>query len=163
LTSNKAEKTQEKATQEKAVRMASEAIKTKKEPETIIFSSGKNDKGQLGTGGKLAEKKERLNNLTFIERVLLPQGILIEQISCGGNFSMALDSKGQVYSWGEGGLGALGTGRNNDEFTPVKVKFDDDNRKIKYLSAGFCHAMAIADDNSIYSWGLGSEGQLGLG
>lgn len=160
LTSNKAERGQEKS-----VRMATTINQkiTKKESHTIIFCSGKNDKGQLGTGNRVSEKKDRLDYLTFVDRVQMPIGVYVEQISCGGNFSLALDSNGQVYSWGEGGLGALGTGRNNDEFLPVKVKFDIETRKIKFLSAGFCHAIAIADDNSLFSWGLGSEGQLGLG
>lgn len=47
-------------------------------------------------------------------------GISISHVTCGNSHSLALDEKGQVYSWGDGQYGQLGLGMATSEpkFTP---------------------------------------------
>jgi len=84
----------------------------------------------------------------------------IQMISCGSTFSLALDVIGIMYAWGDGSSGALGTGTYQDEIEPVRVKFDV-SFKIKFINAGYFHAAAISEKGQLYTWGIGSEGQLG--
>ena len=46
-------------------------------------------------------------------KFLIPNFNNIIMIACGANFSMALDNFGQVYTWGDGSTGALGSGNLN--------------------------------------------------
>lgn len=87
---------------------------------------------------------------------------------------MALDSKGQVWTWGYGGkkgffnwmysqqVGALGHGDLEPHFTPRKVKFFSD-KKVTRIAAGNYHCIALCEDNSLYTWGRGLFGVLGNG
>jgi alpha-tubulin suppressor-like RCC1 family protein len=51
-------------------------------------------------------------------------GFKIDDISCGGNHTLAVVSNGEVYAWGEGRFGALGVhDAESDQFRPQKVLF----------------------------------------
>lgn len=50
---------------------------------------------------------------------------------------------GNVYSWGRGTFGRLGTGSDADQFSPFKVQFNSTN-KIVAISAGAYHTIALA-------------------
>ena len=46
-------------------------------------------------------------------------GFKIDDISCGGNHTLAATSTGEVYSWGEGRFGALGIhDSESDQYRP---------------------------------------------
>ncbi|WP_157468163.1 thrombospondin type 3 repeat-containing protein [Desulfatibacillum aliphaticivorans] len=83
-------------------------------------------------------------------------------VAAGGNFSLALKTDGSVWSWGDNGPGqlGLGLGENDDVFTPTKV---DALPSTASIAAGNSHALALAPDGSVWSWGANSSGQLGLG
>jgi len=84
----------------------------------------------------------------------------IKMVSCGSTYTLALDITGLVFAWGEGGTGALGTGSYHDEISPVRISFGN-SAKMKFINAGFFHSAAISDKGSLFTWGIGSEGQLG--
>ncbi|RHY29915.1 hypothetical protein DYB32_006055 [Aphanomyces invadans] len=109
-------------------------------------------------------------------------GVQVTSMSLGARHSMALTADGAVYSWGSGEFGQLGHGDlvNNelyqhqfDQHTgrsyPVidlplrldKSLFDD--VKIKQIACGYYFSVALAEDGCVYTWGEGSDGQLGLG
>ena len=93
--------------------------------------------------------------------VIFPyQNPKIRMISCGSTFSLALDVNGYVYSWGDGSSGALGTGSYQDELTPYRLKFDG-TIKMRFINAGYFHAASLSDKGHLFTWGIGSEGQLG--
>jgi hypothetical protein len=84
--------------------------------------------------------------------------------------AFAVLADGQIMSWGAGGSGLLGTTplaefetraqpriRSNSP-QPLAVKFDAVDVSVKGD-----HALALARDGSVYAWGLGASGQLGLG
>lgn len=79
---------------------------------------------------------------------------------------MALSTKSQLYSWGSGWSGQLGTGMNADANTPTLVEVptkQDKSGKLIRLSAGYHHSLAVTDTGRLYAWGTGDAGQLGLG
>jgi alpha-tubulin suppressor-like RCC1 family protein len=84
----------------------------------------------------------------------------IQAIAAGGTFSLALDTAGVVWAWGNNGVGQLGTGDRISRFTPVQVERLD---AITGIVAGGAHAMAVRRDGSLWTWGLQNAGQLGEG
>ncbi len=88
----------------------------------------------------------------------------------GSAAAYAVLANGQVLSWGAGGYGVLGT-TPLDEFEaraqarmrsntplPVAAKFDAVD-----VSSTSEHVLALARDGSVYAWGRGDAGQLGIG
>jgi alpha-tubulin suppressor-like RCC1 family protein len=49
------------------------------------------------------------------------------------------------------------------QFVPKKVKFEDENVKIKSISAGLYHCNALTESGDLYTWGRGLYGVLGNG
>jgi alpha-tubulin suppressor-like RCC1 family protein len=87
-----------------------------------------------------------------------------------GLAAFAVLADGRLLAWGSGAGGILGTtsraefeeraqpqGRTNTP-TPVVVRFDAVN-----VACTSDHALALARDGSVYAWGRGSSGQLGIG
>ena len=99
------------------------------------------------------------NTLCFeLPQVLLP----IKQISLGINHLLLLTIEGEVFSVGDGSKGATGT-RNRKYITkPSKVKFPYKNTIILKIAAGGRHSLSLDKNNTIYSWGCGACGCLGL-
>ncbi|OLQ16324.1 Regulator of chromosome condensation (RCC1) repeat family protein [Cryptosporidium hominis] len=84
--------------------------------------------------------------------------ITISKIDCGAFFTLALDHNGDLFSWGQGRDGSLGTGSYEDSFVPQKIKLKN---KVKSFSAGMFHCGAIDEKNQLYVWGSNEFGQLG--
>ena len=125
----------------------------------VFTTTTNNDHGQLGIGN--TSNDGGVYNITshFDGKVI--------SVSAGGDYSLALTDGGKVYSWGYNPNGQLGTGRTGEnEFLPVDIT-DNFNlpagSKIVSIKAGWQQAFAIADDDTLYAWGLNDNGQLGLG
>lgn len=87
-------------------------------------------------------------------RVVHPR---VTEIACGGYHTLALTDGGDVYSWGDGADGQLGTGDRTSHFSPVRV---ESLPKIKAVAAGFCTSAAVGCNGDVYQWGC-KEGQDG--
>ncbi|PSR91267.1 Ultraviolet-B receptor like [Actinidia chinensis var. chinensis] len=90
-------------------------------------------------------------------------------IAAGEAHTLALTGDGNVYAWGRGTFGRLGTGSEADEHFPVPIDFDFGRRspqgkllKFVEIAAGAYHSLALADDGSVWSWGYNIYGQLGV-
>jgi len=127
-----------------------------------VYSWGANDKGQLGNG---TTNDSNLPVEVKVEGTPMA-GKKIVQTAIGVTHSMALDSEGKVYSWGENVNGLLGTGDSIPATLPVEVRTSGTpmaGKKIVQISAGGSHSMALDSEGNIYAWGWGGEGQLGNG
>ncbi|XP_057419618.1 ultraviolet-B receptor UVR8 isoform X2 [Lotus japonicus] len=119
-----------------------------------LFTYGWSKYGQLGHGD--------------LEDYLVPHKLealsdkLICQVSGGWRHSMALTSCGQLYGWGWNKFGQVGVGDNVDRSAPVQVKFPHD-QKVVQISCGWRHTIAVTERANVYSWGRGTNGQLGQG
>ncbi|KAF8033968.1 hypothetical protein BT93_C0295 [Corymbia citriodora subsp. variegata] len=86
-------------------------------------------------------------------------------VASGEAHTLALTGDGYVYAWGRGMFGRLGTGSEQDELFPVRVKFDfpqHERVKIVGIAAGAYHSLCLADDGSVWCWGYNIYGQLGV-
>ena len=90
--------------------------------------------------------------------------------SCGGGriggepyfgYSLALNSSGELYAWGENYYGQLGLGDVIDRDTPTRVGVASD--WISVVGSHQAHTLAINSSGELYACGLNSNGQLGLG
>ncbi len=116
-----------------------------------VYAWGDNGAGQLGDGG--------MSNRSRVP--IKVDGLSdIIAISAGERYSLALNSSGEIYAWGENQNGRLGIGSQTDQDTPVKL---DDISNVKAISAGAGHVLALLSDGDVYAWGDNSYGQLGIG
>ncbi|MBA0799453.1 hypothetical protein Gohar_009970, partial [Gossypium harknessii] len=130
-----------------------------------LYTYGWSKYGQLGHGDfedhLVPYKVEALANSS------------IKQISGGWRHTMALTSDGKLYGWGWNKFGQVGVGDNTDICSPVQVKFPNDQAhscyccfqilKVVQVSCGWRHTLAITEEQNIFSWGRGTNGQLGHG
>lgn len=114
---------------------------------------GKGDGGRLGLGDEDPVFVPTMNpNLEGVVSVAL-----------GGLHSVALDSLGQVFTWGYGGFGALGHSVYHRELVPRLVKGSWEG-KICHIATSGTHTAAITESGELYTWGRDEgEGRLGLG
>ncbi|XP_031387743.1 ultraviolet-B receptor UVR8-like isoform X2 [Punica granatum] len=119
-----------------------------------LYTFGWSKYGQLGHGDfedhLVPHKLEALS------------GSFISQISGGWRHTMALTSDGKLYGWGWNKFGQVGVGDNIDHCSPVQVKFPHD-QKVVQVSCGWRHTLAVTERNNVFSWGRGTNGQLGHG
>jgi alpha-tubulin suppressor-like RCC1 family protein len=63
-----------------------------------------------------------------------------------------------AWAWGENGNGQLGDGTTTSSSTPVQAP---NLGKVKAISAGMFHSLALKTDGTIWAWGWNAQGQLG--
>jgi len=110
------------------------------------------------------------------------QGKPVRKVSAGGFHTLALTEDNELYAWGSGTYGELGSGDQASSATPKLVKMpneatlvpsdqDPTANVLKYgsskpqmsqISAGGHHSLVLTARGSLYSFGYGSHGQLGL-
>lgn len=117
-----------------------------------LYSFGTNSLGQLGL--KSVDQKKYVPSLIEFGTEL------IVNISCGRDHALALTKKGIVYSWGCNNDGQLGLGHLNSKNYPVAI--DPKLFVCKSIASGWCHSIILTMDETIYSFGLNSSGQLGI-
>jgi len=119
---------------------------------------GTNGHGKLGIGSDQADSS------TPVEIPSL-SGVL--SVDCGTDHCCAvLDTTGG-WCWGSGGQGRLGDGTDVGKNYPVQVVNDlnvDATFKMGFLtvSVGNSHTCAVFSDESVWCWGDGTSGKLGI-
>lgn len=79
----------------------------------------------------------------------------IIQCACGEGYSIALDVRGEVYTWGKGPF-KLDLVRAVE---PTRI-FDKPVKPIIKVMAGAQHFGALSLDGRLYTWGVNSKGCL---
>ena len=132
--------------------------------DSIIYTWGRNEYGQLGNGTITANSPVPVAVKTAGTPM---EGKTIVQISAKVWYALALASDGTVYSWGFNSWGQLGNGTSgtaNNASAPVAVKTAGtpmEGKTIVQVAAGATHSLALATDGTIYAWGKNEYGQLG--
>eukprot|EP01084_Bolivina_argentea_P081629 147796_1 len=85
-------------------------------------------------------------------------GIKIINISCGQSHILLLTDIGDLYSFGSGRFGQLGTGKQCDIRIPRLIL---KNKRIDKICCGRYHSICLSRFGVCYSWGCGENGQLG--
>jgi len=91
-----------------------------------MYTFGGGEHGQLGHGDKVNKTKP-----TVVQAL---EGILVSQITCGWSHSVALTTKGRVYTWGNGDHGKLGHGSGKKVSTPQMVEKLADHKVVRVAS-----------------------------
>ncbi|MDR2033924.1 MAG: Ig-like domain-containing protein, partial [Helicobacteraceae bacterium] len=85
----------------------------------------------------------------------------VARVVSGGNHTVILDSKGEVWVAGRNDCGQLGLGNRDNNSTFVKVK--DLQSGVVSVAAGWEHTLAIDSKGDIWAVGCNDYGQLGSG
>lgn len=147
-----------------------------------VYSWGSNQYGVLGNGeigsggsGGTITHKEKVTPIRVLAGAQGGGSYLsgIAQVSAGYGHVLALTESGDVYSWGNNTHGQLGIGLQQgvvgypSQGTPVRVvggaQGGSGLSRIKQVSAGLYHSVALSDDGLVYSWGDTQFGELGNG
>jgi alpha-tubulin suppressor-like RCC1 family protein len=81
------------------------------------------------------------------------------QLALTEQHSLALDTNGSAYSWGNNSYGQLGNNSTTKASTPVAVYGFNLYNKIAAGANG--HSLAIDSNGQVWGWGLNTSGQLG--
>lgn len=110
--------------------------------------------------------KQLLANAKDLPTIITPINTKIEsvrQIAGGQHHTLILKEDGSVYVIGRKDYGRLGLGTVNDDLTELKPIAALKGKKIVSVSCGEAQSFALTDDGKLYSWGMGSNHQLGTG
>ena len=86
-------------------------------------------------------------------------------MSCGDSHSGIVSNEGHLYMMGWSDYGWLGLGEEVDGINiqvPSLVE-SLSNRKVKIISCGANHSLALDNEGWVFSWGCGTSGALGIG
>ena len=95
----------------------------------------------------------------------------IKYAEAGGYHNLAVSSIGEVYAWGRGDANQLGLTAKKlqkDEIghlslKPIKViYFTQNDIEVKSVACGEAHSLVLDSNGTVYSFGLGQQGQLGI-
>jgi len=115
-----------------------------------VFVFGWNKYGQLGTG----DNEHRLTPV----RLQALAGV--QSASGGWRHTMAIGPRGQLFAWGWNQFGQLGLGSKADVNSPQEVKLLA-GQPVASVVCGWRHTMCLSEAGDVFSWGRGSNGQLG--
>jgi alpha-tubulin suppressor-like RCC1 family protein len=118
-----------------------------------VWGFGKNINGQLGDGSTTNRSSP----------VAVTGGLSsVAAVAAGADHSLALTSTGTVKSWGLNTQGQLGDGSTTQRTSPVSVTGLGSN-VIVAIAAGASHSVALTSTGTVFTWGLNTSGQLGIG
>lgn len=112
------------------------------------YTTGYNDKGQLGIGSSSSE-------FTFVQVVGIPP---ITDIAAGAEHTLVLDTGGNVWAWGDNSYGQLCDSSYVNRIMPHRVVGVD---KILSISAGWRFSLYLREDSTVWAGGENTNGQVG--
>lgn len=113
---------------------------------------GRNVVAQMGLGYTSDE---------IVTPITVPGLSNIVAIAACGSFSLALRSDGVVFAWGLNQDSQCGQPSSNITVnTPTQVPW---LTGVTAIDAGLYHGVALRSDGTVWSWGRGTNGQLGNG
>ncbi|WP_058625283.1 RCC1 domain-containing protein [Microbacterium testaceum] len=125
-----------------------------------VWAWGSGGGGVLGDGDASADVSAPVR-----VDALWNAGARVTQVSAAERYVLALANDGSVWAWGSGEGAVLGDRDASRHFSaPVRVDaLWGAGVRATQISAGESHALAVASDGSVWSWGSGAWGVLGDG
>ncbi|XP_025416590.1 uncharacterized protein LOC112687852 isoform X2 [Sipha flava] len=119
-----------------------------------VYSWGSNRYGQLGTG--------RRGQAPYPMLVKSLSDELLVSVSAGQYHSLAISTRGKLWTWGWGVYGQLGHGAIDDCEKPKLLK-SLESENIISAYGGYSHSIILTSKGKVFTFGSGSFGQLGNG
>jgi len=116
-----------------------------------LYTWGHNNYGQLGIGN--TSNRSSPSQVGALANWLVVAG-------CYG-FTNAIKNNGTLWAWGRNNFGQLGLGNTTSYSSPVQVGALTSWSTVS--AGGRYHTVAIKTDGTLWSWGQGTGGKLGLG
>ena len=108
-----------------------------------LFVWGRDRRGSLGLG------RQAVGEMVHKSTELDVENIEWAQIACGGDFTAAVSSNGEVITWGRGG--ALGHGDGEDRIVPTKVEMLSGETIVK-VACNHVHMAAVSSRGKLFTW-----------
>lgn len=131
-----------------------------------VWMWGSNQYGARGdgtTGGNITTPVQ----VPIPVRISTPSRTGKHAIAVGTGVYAAIDTQGQVWTWGVNWNGRLGDGTTVSRFIPARVRksgnAEDYLSGVVSLSAGGGTLAALDADTTVWTWGAGTTGSLGNG
>ena len=121
-----------------------------------LYTWGQGEDGQLGHhDSEDISRPREVADLADVE---------IEKVTCGAHHTIAVATapEHEVYAWGWGDFGRLGTGDPGDRHAPTPVEALR-GVAVEHVACGDSHCLVVARDGTLFSFGRNQNGQLGLG
>lgn len=121
-----------------------------------LWTWGCNMYGQTGTGPISKEKA--------VHKPQRVEGIgKITMVSAGYRHSIALDAKGNVWTWGHNYFGEIGNGTTSNTQVVVRPYRVSKLHNIASIAAGHDFSLALTKNGKVAGWGQASFSQFGDG
>jgi alpha-tubulin suppressor-like RCC1 family protein len=126
-------------------------------PRRLLLTADMVSGNYYGMLNKFTQKEIFLidNDQTMTTVTALSRGVM-------NNHQCAIKSDGTTYCWGANSSGQLGLNTSGtNEATPLLVS--NLSSQTLAVATGASHTCAIKTDGTLWCWGLGASGQLGIG
>ncbi|KAG0464606.1 hypothetical protein HPP92_018770 [Vanilla planifolia] len=136
---------------------------------TAAIAEPRENDGTISTGRLWVWGQNQGSNYPRLYWGAFSQQTIICQASCGVAHVVALSKEGVLQAWGYNEYGQLGRGFTCEGLQGPRIlnafgKFLDEAPEfvsIIKVSCGEYHTAAISENGELYTWGLGTMGQLG--
>ncbi|XP_020579135.1 ultraviolet-B receptor UVR8 isoform X2 [Phalaenopsis equestris] len=136
---------------------------------TAAIAEPRENDGKMSTGRLWVWGQNQGSNYPRLFWGAFTPNTVIHQVSCGATHAVALSDEGLLQAWGYNEYGQLGRGFTCEGLQRCRVlnaygRFLDEAPelvKLTQVSCGEYHTAAISENGELYTWGLGSMGQLG--
>ncbi|XP_024393986.1 PH, RCC1 and FYVE domains-containing protein 1 [Physcomitrium patens] len=119
-----------------------------------LFTWGDGDKGRLGHG----DKEQRL--VPTCVAALVDHNF--RKVACGHSLTVALTTKGEVFTMGSSMFGQLGDPQADGKL-PGMVEGRLVDAYVEDIACGAHHVACVTLKSEVYTWGKGANGRLGHG
>ncbi|MDO9628657.1 MAG: InlB B-repeat-containing protein, partial [Acholeplasmataceae bacterium] len=128
-----------------------------------VFTWGTGEFGQLGNG--------TLTNMPLPQDITsffaFNPGEQIVKLSTGFYSNIAITSEERIFTWGANWNGQLCNGNITHQSTPINVTncidLNEGETIISVNAGGFNHMVALTSQYRVLTWGVNTEGNLGIG
>jgi alpha-tubulin suppressor-like RCC1 family protein len=117
----------------------------------LLYAWGNNFYSQLGF---------LTTNASFNPITTFAGGTNWKQVTAGDKITLAVKTDGTLWTWGNGTRGQLGNARASNVLTPITTFLGGTNWK--QVDGHLYTSAAVKTDGTLWTWGYGIYGQLGI-
>lgn len=122
-----------------------------------LWCWGGNYYGELGLGTSATESPD------LPQQVTTPAPGGWASVAAGYYHTCATRTDGTLWCWGNNGFGELGIGTRTSQDRPRQVTTPATGGWASVAASGYDHTCATRTDGSLWCWGDGTSGQVGIG